>query len=420
VARSFAIGLAGYAASAAVFLIFSVYFVRSYGTEAYGTFSLLLNTVSALTMFGNYHGALVAYSVAVDRAAFRAMLWPVMLYAVGAAIVCAFALAVVGSLRSPLLLAATAIAFVFIVASGLPTSALLASPANWLVNVARAVYQSLLILAFWALFALQTEAGAAFVWSLLAASAIYLLLIAGCVEFPAAHPPVEAPPRGILMLAMCWNFAHMAVMLTDKFAIRFLNVGENFADAGVFLLYLDIAGRFSAIFVIGLPALTYEMLRRMRAREDVRRPASIALALCLLVGVAVAVVGYFVIPPLYATSLAGREALPAIMGIYLVLMGLGSLFLAYCNSAGRPRQLLWHYIGIFLTGSLTLALFYVAGGGRISITQLAIALAIGQCYVLVSGSLLLFGGKGQSAGAAAKPSLGAAARVPGSARAAAE
>ena len=36
---------------------------------------------------------------------------------------------------------------------------------------------------------------------------------------------------GILLLAVCWNLAHMTVMLTDKFAIRFFNVGENFAAA---------------------------------------------------------------------------------------------------------------------------------------------------------------------------------------------
>jgi hypothetical protein len=378
--------MAGYAASAAVYLVFSVFFVRSYGAEAYGAFSLLLNTVSALTMFGNYHGALVAYSVSVERRAFMAMLRPIFVYAAVSAVVSAYALGAIGNLGLPLL-APAVIAFVFIVLSGLPTSALLASPANWFVNVARAVYQSLLMLAFWALIVLQTELRTAFVLGLLAAAATYLALLASKVRFSAPGPPVEPAPRGIILLAVCWNVAHMGVMLTDKFAIRYLNVGADMADVGVYLLYLDIAGRFSAIFVIGLPPLTYEFLRRIRAGAPVHQSALIAASLCLVLGVAVALVGYYVIPRLYGTHLAGRELLPAIIGVHLVLLGLGSLFLAYCNAAGRSRALLWHYVGVFATGAAALAVFYLAGGHHVSVTQLAGALAIGQCYVLVSATI---------------------------------
>lgn len=391
--RSFAIGLAGYAASAAVFLVFSVYFVRSHGADAYGSFSLLLNTVSALTMFGNYHGALVAYSVAVERRAFMAMLKPVLFYAALTSIACAALLAAIGNLRLPLLVPA-ALAFVFVVISGLPTSALLASPQNWFVNVVRAIYQSLLILVFWALFALRAEPGAAFVLALLVAAATYLALLSSRVSFAEPPPAADPAPRHILLLAMCWNLAHMGVMLTDKLAIRYLSVGADAVDVGVFLLYLDIAGRFSAIYVIGLPALTYELLSKLRAAQRVRRPALIALSICFLVGAAVAAVGYYVIPPLYGINLAGRENLPGLIGGYLAVMGLGSVFLAYCNSAGRPRLLLWHYIGVLVTGTAVLAALYFAGGRHISITGLAIALAAGQCYVFVSGAILVLRERG--------------------------
>jgi hypothetical protein len=409
--RSFTIGLAGYAASAVVFLTFSVYFVRAYGADAYGTFSLLLNTVSALTMFGNYHGALVPYSVAADRRAFMAMLRPVLFYAAVTSILCAAALAAIGNLRLPLLVPA-AIAFVFIVISGLPTSALLASPANWLVNIIRAVYQSLLILAFWALFALGTEPGTAFVLALLLAAATYLVLLSWRVSFASASPEIEPAPRNILLLAMCWNLAHMAVMLIDKLAIRYLGVGVDAADVGVFLLYLDIAGRFSAIYVIGLPALTFELLSKLRANARVQRPALVALSICGVVGAVVALVGYYVIPPLYGTSLAGREYLPAVIGGYLALMGLGSVFLAYCNSAGRPRMLLWHYIGVLVTGSAALAAIYFASGRHISITGLAIALAVGQCYVLVSGTLLIIRERGSKRALSPPPLARVSAEVP--------
>ena len=51
--RSFTYGLLAYAASAVVFVLFSVFFVRSFGADTYGAFSLLLNTVSALTISAN-------------------------------------------------------------------------------------------------------------------------------------------------------------------------------------------------------------------------------------------------------------------------------------------------------------------------------------------------------------------------------
>ena len=80
--RGIALSVGGYAVSAIVFIVFSIVFVRSYGAETYGDFSILLNTVSALTLFGNYHGALVPFSAAVERAAFFRMLRPVGAYSI--------------------------------------------------------------------------------------------------------------------------------------------------------------------------------------------------------------------------------------------------------------------------------------------------------------------------------------------------
>jgi hypothetical protein len=393
--RSFSIGFGGYAASAVVFLAFSIFFVRTHGADDYGAFSLLLNTVSALTMFGNYHGALVSYSVAVDRQAFTRMLRPIALYAAAASLICAAALTAIGNLQWPLFVPA-AIAFVCALVSGLPTSVLLASPANWMTNVARAAYQSLLILAFWILFALQFDVGTAFVLSLLLASATYLALLASRARFPASHPPVDPAPRAILLLALCWNLAHMAVMLTDKFAIRFLNVGADFTDAGVFLLYLDIAGRFSVIYLIGLPPLTYELLRRIRSNRPVYEPALIAVLVCVLLGASVAAIGQYLVPTIYKLELTGREMLPAVIGAYVTLMGLGSIILAYCNSAGRPQLLIWHYLGTFVTGAIVLGAIYIAGGHHISVTQLAIALAVGQAYALLTATILVAREKGMA------------------------
>ena len=397
--RSFFIGFGGYAASAAVFLAFSIFFVRTQGADDYGTFSLLLNTVSALTMFGNYHGALVAYSVAVDRQAFFRMLRPIALYAIAASLVCATALTAIGNLQWPLFPAA-ALAFLCALIAGLPTAVLLASPANWMANVARAVYQCVLILAFWLLFALKIDAATAFVFSLVIACTTYLALLASRVRFPASHPPVDPPPRAILLLALCWNLAHMAVMLTDKFAIRFLNVGAGLHDVGVFLLYLDIAGRFSVIYLIGLPPLTYELLRRIRAKRPVHEPALIALLTCIVLGASVAAIGQYVVPAIYKLNLAGHEMLPAIVGVYVMLLGLGTIVLAYCNSAGRPRVLIWHYLGIFVMGALVLAAIYIAGGRHISITELAIALSVGQAFALVSAAILVAREKGTARGSA--------------------
>jgi hypothetical protein len=267
-------------------------------------------------------------------------------------------------------------------------------------NVARAVYQCLLILAFWLLFALEIDAATAFVFSLVIACTTYLALLASRVRFPASHPPVDPPPRAILLLALCWNLAHMAVMLTDKFAIRFLNVGTDLHDVGVFLLYLDIAGRFSVIYLIGLPPLTYELLRRIRANRPLHEPALIALLICIILGASVAVIGQYIVPMIYKLTLSGRDLLPAIVGVYVMLMGLGSIVLAYCNSAGRPRLLIWHYLGMFVTGAAVLGAIYIAEGRHISITQLALALTVGQAFAVITAVILVAREKGGARGTA--------------------
>jgi hypothetical protein len=83
-----------------------------------------------------------------------------------------------------------------------------------------------------------------------------------------------------------------------------------------------------------------------------------------------------------------------------MLMGLGSIVLAYCNSAGRPRLLIWHYLGMFVTGAAVLGAIYIAEGRHISITQLALALTVGQAFAVITAVILVAREKGGARGTA--------------------
>lgn len=388
--KSFFIGVSSYGASAAAFVAFSIFFVRGYGPENYAQFSILLNTVSAVTLFGNYHGTLVAFSTAVDRRAFRAMVRPMLLYAAAAAAASSMIMNEIGGVTG-IFLVPMAAAFLFIVASGLPTAALLATSRNWLVNVIRALYQCSLIAVFWILYAVTRDLMASFSAALFVAATLYLVLLASRVDFAADAASARSPPRGVLLIAAMTNMFLMAVMLTDKFVIRFVGVGPTPADVGHFLLYLDIAGRFATIYVIALGPFTFEMLKRRRFGLGMLGPGLLSAIVPIVVGAVVVAAGYFVLPPLYAIALRGQDWLPAVIGLYVMLLGWNTAFLAYCNAAGRVFLLLAHYAGTFALGAAAIAGLYLLGDGRLTVTQLASALVLGQCYVAVSGGIVLAG-----------------------------
>lgn len=385
--RSLWFSAISYAGSAVVYIAFSIFFLRSYGAEAYGTFSIMLNAVSALTLFGNYQGALVAYAPAVDRKAFFGMIRPVAAYAIATAVLSAMVLLSVGQIPWEYY-ALALLAFVCISASGLPAAAILATPHNWALNAFRAVYQSLLIIVFWMVFAGTRVMSFAFVLSLLLAAGLYLGLLAWRVRFDFPAVRTALPPRNVLVVAMVSNLALMGVMLTDKAAIRYLDVGPTAHDVGVFLLFYDVMARFTAVFVIALNPVTYELLRRMRLQNSLASVLTIAILICTAVGVIAGLAGYFVVPFIYAMDISGQSWLPAIMATYVTLYGVGSVLLAFCNAAGKVHFLVVHYVLMLVSGAAALGIFYFGFGPGLTVTQVAVSIMVGQAGAIFSGILL--------------------------------
>lgn len=383
-----ALSFAAYLGSAALYVVFSVYFVRWHGAASYGSFSLLLNTVSALTLFGNYHGAIVSYSVTADRNAYRRFRRPVLLYSVGAAMVATAVLMIVGSLPA-LAAPIVAVAFFLLVYSGLPSSTIMATPSNYLLNLVRVLYQVVLVLVFWPLFAASHEVSYSFVFALGVAAALNaaILTVLSRRTFEGRDGATGAKPA-LLLAALIGNLAMMATLLVDKFALRFLEPG-TLQERGLFLLYIDLIGRLSAIFNVLLPTLTYLLLRSVAERRSTTQPIALATVLSATIGAVALLGGYWIIPLVYGVSISGVTALPGAMGAYIALYGLSSVVLAFCNSTGRIWYLGAHYAAMLIVTLCAIAWPIVVGGRALTINDLAIAVATGQGVAIVSAMVLV-------------------------------
>lgn len=382
-----ALSFAAYLGSAALYVLFSIYFVRWHGAATYGAFSLLLNTVSALTLFGNYHGAIVSYSVTADRDAYRRFRQPVLLYSIAAAIVATAVLMLVGSLPAPAA-PLMAVAFFLLVYSGLPSSTIMATPNNYLLNLVRVLYQIVLVLVFWPLFAASHDVGYSFMFALSGAAALNagILTVLSRRTFVWRDGATGAKPA-LLLAALIGNLAMMATLLVDKFALRFLEPG-TLQERGLFLLYIDLIGRLSAIFNVLLPTLTYLLLRRVAEQRSTTQPIALATLLSAAIGGLALVGGYWIIPFVYGVSISGVKALPGAMGAYIALYGLSSVVLAFCNSTGRVWYLGAHYTAMLVVTLCAIALPMIVGGRALTINDLAIAVAAGQGVAIFSALVL--------------------------------
>jgi O-antigen/teichoic acid export membrane protein len=367
-----------YGLSAIVFLGFTVVFTRHFGVAAYGQVSILLNSLSALTLLGNYHGYLVSHSVATDRSVFRLYFLRAALPYI--AVVTPLAAAVFGVVTGMGLILTVVAAGVLalLIASGMPVAVITATKDNWRSNACRAVYQVTLVAAFWPLFAGSRDAKTSFVFAALVAAVVLFALLfrfaARRLRSGAAEP---APSGSILIISAISNISIMLTLLADKFAINHLSVGADQRLAGLYLLNYDILSRASAVFVIMVCPLTYLLLDRLRRAEPVatilRRLAIGALAL----GGACVLAGYVAVPALYGTSITEAPLLPLFIALVVVGQALGSAFGAYCNAVGRGRVLMWQNAAVFVVVAAGIAALEWRHA-QFSVTQLALVLALGN------------------------------------------
>lgn len=367
-----------YTVSAAVFLSFTVLFMRQFGAAAYGDFSIMLNSLSALLLLGNYHGYLVSYSVATNRAAFhRYLLRAVLPYVAVMVPVATTIFATVTDLRPGLAMLAGAM-FALLLLCGMPTAVIMATQHNWRVNAYRAAYQVALVTVFWPLFAGSHNTQLSFLLATLVGAALSLALLLLWAERELQSAAAEPPPSAsILAMAAIGNISITLTLLADKFALRHLSVGGDRQLAGLYMLYYDVLTRASAIYVIIVCPLTYLLLDRQRRNQPV---GGILLRLTLgaaAIGMASLLVGYVAMPLLYQTEIAQAPLLPLFMAAVVAGQSLSSVIGAYYGAIGRGDQLMRLNSLILIVVMIGIASLEWSRIGGFSITELAFVLALG-------------------------------------------
>lgn len=378
-------GFAVYGFGALFFLVFSTVFVRWHGTAVYGQFSLMFNTLSALTLFGNYHGVIVSYSVASDIGKYRNFARTALAYSALTALPATWIFIAIGGV--PIGYApALWLSFLALIYCGLPSSAILATHRNYLFTTTRGAFQVLLIAAFWVFYAGLESAISAFAIAFLLTAILNLLVLNRLARRVITFRPDAAdPPPRIMVAALITNLALMATLLVDKFALSFLHI-DTPAERGVFLIYYDVIGRLSSVFVILMPALTYHFIEAVHDRSQLRAAARLALLVSAGMAILAALVGYL-IPFLYRLPHVDA-ALANMFAAYIGFFGLTSFVVAYCSAKGRAWTLTANYLLVFAGTLGALALMTLLHGST-SVTDLALAMAIGQACSIFTGAYLL-------------------------------
>lgn len=378
-------GFAAYGLAAIFFLVFSTLFVRWYGTAVYGQFSLMFNTLSALTLFGNYHNVIVSYSITSDIRKYRDFRRTALVYSALMAVPATWIFLFIGHI--PLGYApALWISFLALIFCGLPSSAILATQRNYFFTIARALFQICLIAGFWLLFVRSGEAVLSFVFAFLLMAVLNLLSLTHLADRTITYrADAVDPPPGVMVAALITNVSLIATLLVDKFALSVLHV-DTPEERGVFLIFYDVIVRLSSIFIILLPALTYHLLEAAHDRGRLLLTVKLSLLVCVFMALVAALAGA-VIPLLYGLSHVDPFLRPA-FAVYIGLFGVSSFMMAYCSAKGLAWALTANYLLILIATLSALAVLTFVKGAA-SVTGLAVAMAIGQAASLVTGGYLM-------------------------------
>jgi len=378
-------GFVVYGFAAIFFLVFSALFVRWYGTAVYGQFSLMFNTLSALTLFGNYHNVIVSYSITSDIRKYQDFRKTALLYSALMAVPATWIFLAIGRISigyAPALW----ISFLVLIFCGLPSSAILATQRNYLFTVARGFFQVSLIGFFWFLFANSQAAILSFVVAFFLISIVNLICL-NCIADRTITFRAEAvdPPPRIMFAAFITNVSLIATLLVDKFALSVLHV-DTPEERGVYLIFYDVIVRLTSVFVILLPALTYHLLESAHERGRLLLTVKLSLLVCVLMALLAALVGAL-IPFLYGLKHAD-PILGATFAAYIGFFGVTTFIVAYCSANGFAWAMTMNYLLILIVtlGALIVVTF---SNGAASVTGLAVSMAIGQAVSLITGGYLL-------------------------------
>lgn len=381
-ARNSAANALFFAVAALVFLAFTVLYTRIFGVEQYGTFSFLLNTVTALISLGAYEGFLITCSLTQTRTAFdafnrRFLAFNSALVSVAAA---TFAL-VVGRLDPVLVLPVAAAIFLDYHAQS-SIAVLITHDDNWKIRACRTAYQILLVAGFLTLRLAGMALDHAFGIAALAASLTnYWLLVLSarrCLPYtaPGCPPLADATPR-LFAIAILSNLATVLALLLDKAAIRMFDVGTGYS-VGLYFLFFDLAMRAEALYLLVSVPVTNHLFKRAQSGDLAGRDIAFMVAGSVVTGAVFAVVGHLLVPLIYGVSLSEAMALPWLFGLYVAARGIRFIIKAVCNATGLHVTLMVSNYLVFAAGATMIASALYLGGGALSVAALAGIVAIAQ------------------------------------------
>ena len=361
------------------FLGFTVIYTRQFGVEQYGTFSFLLNTVTALISLGAYEGFLITHSLTQSRWKFDEFNRRYFVFNAGLMIIAALIFAIISGRFDPFIVIFVAGAIYLDYRSQSSIAVLITHDDNWKIRACRTLYQILLVSCFLVLRYAGFAPDLAFALSVItAATANYTLLYRNARAVlpdvcPSGSKLSDVEPR-VLTIAITSNLATVLALLLDKVTIRLFDTGGDY-EIGLYFLFFDLATRAEALYLLISVPVTNHLYLRAQSGELARRDIAIMIAGSVAIGILFAIASYLFVPLIYDVSLEGLDVLPWLFGLYVVARGIRYIVKAVCNATGLHLTLMLSNYLVFIGGALLLLLALWSGGGAISVAMIAGLLA---------------------------------------------
>jgi hypothetical protein len=347
-----------------VYAIFSIGFVRLYGSTAYAEFAFLSNTLFPLLLIGSYQSHLIMDESMYDKNKFKKLLKVSSYYnvAISLLIVALFSIAVNLDVYYFVVLFIS----VFLLLMRNPANAILASSeSNWMIAKYRNIYQIIFITLVFAVYSQNISIINAFLIAILVASIMQLSAIhlqaAKIIRLRKNKKNTNnIQLRNRIFFGVLANSFVALGMTLDKYAITLFEIrGE---DVNIYLLYQDILIKFSVVYGIFSAPLTFRILKQNKISEKVNSKLINTLLLYIVgvmfMGGVILYVSVYWVPVIYGFELDANSKTPYLVTLWIAFNGFGYITLALCNGMDKNKVLLFQNMIALFIGSMYLIYRY--------------------------------------------------------------